>query len=344
MKKKSSVSTLFFLFILTSLFCLSYYIFFSDNIQDIPGEDQRILYIHTGESYPDVLDSLNSQNVLNNPYTFGWVAGLMGYAHRVHPGKYIVSRHCGNLMLIRRLRSGLQDAVKITFSNIEDKNELADKISAKLEAPEQDLLDLFKDPGLLDSLHLTEASFPTIFITNTYEFYWNTSARQFIGRMLKEYRKFWTEERLAKARALGLSPAEVSILASVIQKESNHYDEYPLIAGVYLNRLRKGMPLQADPTVLFAMHKIGLQHRVYSQDLKMESPYNTYLHRGLPPGPICLPEIKSIDLTLDAQKHNYMYFCAKPDFSGYHVFAATWEEHLQNARQYQKALNEHNIH
>ncbi|HNM32368.1 MAG TPA: endolytic transglycosylase MltG, partial [Chitinophagales bacterium] len=186
--------------------------------------------------------------------------------------------------------------------------------------------------------------FPTIFLANTYEFYWNTSARQFIERMLKEYNKFWNSKRLTKAQAIGLTPTEVTILASIVQKESNQFEDYPIIAGVYLNRMKIGMPLQADPTVLFALNKLGISRRVTSGDLRINSPYNTYLNKGLPPGPICLPELKSIDKTLDADEHNYLYFCAREDFSGYSNFAATWEQHIINARRYQKALNDRNIH
>ncbi|MEZ5054908.1 MAG: endolytic transglycosylase MltG [Chitinophagales bacterium] len=201
----------------------------------------------------------------------------------------------------------------------------------------------FNNPKLLDSLHLTEENFPTIFLSNTYEFYWNTTAAAFIERMLKEYTKFWNEDRREKANEIGLSPTNVTILASIIQKESSKYDEYPTIAGVYLNRLKIDMPLQADPTVLFALKKLGVSRRVLHGDLKIKSPYNTYINKGLPPGPICLPELKSIDETLNAEKHNYIYFCAKEDFSGYHNFAATWAEHQVNARKYQQALNESNI-
>ncbi|HRB70071.1 MAG TPA: endolytic transglycosylase MltG, partial [Chitinophagales bacterium] len=261
----------------------------------------------------------------------------------IMPGRYVISNNTGNLFLIRKLYSGSQTPVKITFNNIQDKEHFAEKISTQIEATKDELVNEFNNPTLLDSLKLTEENFPTIFLANTYEFYWNTTAKEFVARMLKEYTKFWNDSRREKATELGLSPTEVIILASIIQKESTKYDEYPTIAGVYLNRLKIGMPLQADPTVLFGLKKLGVSRRVLHRDLKINSPYNTYIHKGLPPGPICLPELKSIDETLNAESHKYIYFCAKEDFSGYANFAETWQQHKANARKYQKALDERNI-
>jgi UPF0755 protein len=289
------------------------------------------------------MDTLCIQGYLKNMKTFQWLANQLHYKDHVKPGKYIIPNSAGNLSLLRKLRAGRQDPVRITFNNIQGKEQLAEKISGKLEASKNNLLAEFNNRHFLDSLDLTEENFPTIFLSNTYEFYWNTTAKQFIAKMLKEYNKFWTAERKEKAQSLGMSPTDITILASIVQKESNHYDEYPIIAGVYINRLNRGMPLQADPTVMYALNKLGVQRRVYTGDLKIQSPYNTYINRGLPPGPICLPERKSIEQTLDAQNHNYMYFCAREDFSGYHAFAETWQQHLENARRYQKALNDHNI-
>ncbi len=344
MKKK--LRFLFFLFasIFLILFGLAYKLLLADNVIDIAGAKNRILYIHTGYTYDSVLAVLQREKMLKNMKSFEWIADKMHYKEHVRAGRYILSNYAGTLMIVRKLRNGQQDPVRITFNNIQNKDQLADKISQKIEATKPELLREFNDPHFLDSLDLTEDNFPTIFLANTYEFYWNTSARQFIERMLKEYNKFWNEERVKKAQALGLSPTEITILASIIQKESTHYDEYPTIAGVYINRLHRSMPLQADPTIVFALNKLGEKRRVYKEDLKIQSPYNTYTNAGLPPGPICIPEMKSIDETLNAEDHNYLYFCARDDFSGYSVFAATWEEHLENARRYQKALNDRNIH
>lgn len=344
MKKKLSILLFFLVIIGLAGFIFTYKLLFADNINDSPSEKYRILYISTGSTYMDVLNTLTNQHILKDINTFKLVGKKVHYETHIRPGRYLLYNNMSNLSIVRKLRSGLQDPVKITFNNIQNKIHLAERISTQIEASKTDLLNEFNNKTFLDSLHLTEESFPTIFLANTYEFYWNTSARQFIDRMLKEYNKFWNTERRNKAKIIGLTPTEVTILASIVQKESNQTDDYPIIAGVYLNRMKIGMPLQADPTVLFALNKLGISRRVRSADLRIDSPYNTYINKGLPPGPICLPELKSIDQTLDAEEHNYIYFCAREDFSGYSNFASTWEQHKENARRYQKALNDRNIH
>lgn len=343
MKKKIGYFFLI-LFILAILgFIFSFKLLFADNVIDNPSGKSHVFFIHTGSTYNNVLAALKEQHIIKNMETFKIVSKKLHYEEHIKPGRYIINNNSGNLFLVRKLRAGSQDPVKITFNNVQNKEELAERISAQIEANKDELLNAFNNPKFLDSLNLTEENFPTIFLANTYEFYWNTSAKQFIERMLKEYNKFWTEKRKAKAQAIGLSPTDVTILASIVQKESNQIDDYKIIAGVYLNRMKIGMPLQADPTVLFALKKLGVSRRVLNADLKINSPYNTYINKGLPPGPICLPELKSIDETLNAEDHNYLYFCAREDFSGYSVFASNWEQHLENARKYQKALDEHNI-
>lgn len=344
MKKKITFFSLTLLILVISALIFSYHLLFADNINDNVSGKTRVFYIHTGSTYNDVIDSLKNQHFIKNLGIFKIVAKKLHYDEHIRAGRYIISNNSGNLFLIRKLRAGMQDPVMITFNNIQNKEQLAERISSQLEAAKSDLLKEFNNPKFLDSLDLTEENFPTIFLANTYEFYWNTSSKQFIERMLKEYNRFWTESRKSKAQSIGLSPTDVTILASIVQKESNRLDDYKIIAGVYLNRMQKGMPLQADPTVLYALKKLGVSRRVLNADLKIDSPYNTYINKGLPPGPICLPELKSIDQTLNAEEHNYLYFCAREDFSGYSAFAETWEQHLENARKYQKALNEHNIH
>lgn len=344
MKKNISTLLIIIFCLVLIVFVFSFKLFFADNIVDNKAKKQHIFFIHTGATYTDVLDSLKFYHIIKNMETFKWVSKGIHYDTRIKPGRYIITNNMGNLMLVRKLRSGLQDPVKITFNNIQNKEQLAEKISEQIEATKQSLLQEFNNDRLLDSLQLTEDNFPTIFLANTYEFYWNTSAKQFTDRMLKEYNKFWNEDRKSEAQAIGLSPTEVTILASIVQKESNQMEDYSIIAGVYLNRMKIGMPLQADPTVLFALNKLGVSKRVTGADLRINSPYNTYINKGLPPGPICLPDLKIIDKTLKADDNNYLYFCAKDDFSGYSNFAATWEQHIVNARKYQKALNERNIH
>jgi UPF0755 protein len=344
MKKKIGYILIFICLLGLSISLIFYKLLFSDNIDDLKNKKQHVLLIYTGSSYQDVLSSLKKQHIIKNMETFEVVSKKLHYNEHVKPGRYVFSNHSGNLMLVRKLRSGNQDPVSITFNNVQNKEQLATKIAKQIEATKEEMLLEFNNQQFLDSLNLTEENFPTIFLANTYEFYWNTSAKEFINRMLKEYHKFWNEKRIAKAQALSLSPTEATILASIIQKESTKYDEYPIIAGVYINRLKIGMPLQADPTVLFGLKKLGISKRVTNTDLKSDTPYNTYRNKGLPPGPICLPELKSIDETLNAEDHKYLYFCAKEDFSGYSNFAEDWEQHLENAKKYQKALNDRNIH
>jgi UPF0755 protein len=203
-------------------------------------------------------------------------------------------------------------------------------------------MEVFKNQDIIDSLGFDQYSIVCNFIPNTYEVYWTISPKGLLLKMNKEYKRYWNDERLALAKQLGLSPNEVMTLASIVSEESNQEKEYSLIAGVYLNRVRKGMLLQADPTVKFALQDFSLK-RILGKHLEVESPYNTYRKTGLPPGPICIPSVKVIDAVLHTQPHSYIYFCAKEDFSGYHNFAVTLEEHNQNARRYQRALNEHNI-
>ena len=344
MKKKITYFLLILLIIAFFGFIFFFKLLFADNIDNHSSKKEHIFYIHTGDTYSKVLKSLKDQHIIKDMESFKLVSSKLKYEESIKPGRYLIDNNTGNLQLVRKLRAGAQDPVKITFNNIQNKEQLAKRIAAQIEATETELLMEFNNQHFLDSLQLTEDNFPTIFLANTYEFYWNTSSKQFISRMLKEYNKFWTEKRKAKAQAIGLTPTEVIILASIVQKESTKYDEYPIISGVYLNRLKIGMPLQADPTVLHALKKLGISRRVLHADLKIQSPYNTYINKGLPPGPICLPELKSIDETLNAEEHNYLYFCAREDFSGYSNFAESWEQHLENARKYQKALNERNIH
>lgn len=343
MRRKLSYLAVILFVCAFAFFILFYKLLFADNVEDNANRKYHVLLVYTGFTYDDVLKSLKNQHIIKNMQTFKLVCSKLKYNEHIKPGRYLIKNDMSNFFLVKKLRGGSQDPVSITFNNVQNKEQLAEKIALQIEASKADLLDEFNNQKFLDSLHLTEANFPTIFLGNTYEFYWNTSAKQFINRMLKEYNKFWTDNRIEKAKAIGLSPTETIILASIIQKETTKNDEMPIIAGVYLNRLKIGMPLQADPTVLFGLKKLGISKRVTNADLRINTPYNTYKNKGLPPGPICLPEIKSIEGTLDAEEHKYLYFCAKEDFSGYSNFAETWAEHLENARRYQKALNDRNI-
>ena len=240
------------------------------------------------------------------------------------------------------LRSGSQTPVKFTFNNIRTLEQFCQCVDEQLEIDSTELLNTVVNNPHLKELGFNKYTIPTLFIPNTYELYWNINAEEFIEKMLKEYNRFWNEERLKKAENIKLSPVEVSVLASIVDKETTKVGEMPRIAGVYLNRLNKNWLLQADPTLVFAHGDFEMK-RVLDVHKEIESPYNTYKYVGLPPGPICLPSIAAIDAVLNAENHKYMYFCAKDDMSGYHVFARTMREHNINANKYRKALNKKRI-
>lgn len=306
------------------------------------GED-KYFYIPTGSEFQEVSNALVSDGILINQASFDWVAEQKNYKLNIKPGRYKLEAGMSNNQLVNLLRSGEQDPIKVTFNTVRFKEDLAGKVGAFIEADSTEIIDLLNDDAFVSKYGFNTTTFLTLFLPNTYEFWWNTSAEQFVDRMAKEYKKFWTADRKQKASALGLSQSEVSILASIVQKETNKNDEKPTVAGVYLNRLKKGMLLQADPTLVYANRDFTAR-RVLNRHKKIDSPYNTYKYKGLPPGPICLPSISSIDAVLNAKSHNYLYFCAKADGSGYHTFASTYSEHLKNAREFQRELNRRKVY
>ncbi len=299
------------------------------------------VYIPSNSDFSDVVYILYSNEIIKDTSSFIWVAKRMKYPENIHSGHYVVKNGMTNKKLIEMLRSGLQEPVRLTFNNINSIAKLSSVISKQIEADSLSLSNLLTNDAFLDSLGLTQATAMSMFIPNTYEFYWTTSARKFIGKMYKEYQKFWNADRLAKARLMNLTKSDVSTLASIVDKETNKRSEMPIIAGVYVNRLKKRMQLQADPTIRFIVGE-GIK-RILNIHLKIESPYNTYLKYGLPPGPIWIPSIYALDAVLNYQRHDYIYFCAKEDFSGYHYFARTLREHERYAKLYRQALNDRKI-
>lgn len=302
-----------------------------------PENEAVSVYIPTGSDFDDVKQILYSQGLILNRTTFEWLARRKKYPELVKPGHFLVSPGMSNDKLINMLRLGEQVPVKVVFNNIRLKDQLAHKISHQIEADSSELMHLLNDSAYLSTLGLNTETALTLFIPNTYEFYWNTDARQFMDRMQRENRVFWEGKRDEKAAALGMSRAEVMILASIVEKETNKNDEKATIAGVYLNRLDRNWLLQADPTLVYASGDFGLT-RVLNIHKRIDSPYNTYKYAGLPPGPICIPSIASIDAVLNAEDHDYLFFCAKDDLSGYHVFAHSITQHNRNARKYQRAI------
>lgn len=303
-----------------------------------PGKKDFSLYIPTGADFEQVKDSLYTNHLIHDRSAFEWIADKKDYPDAVKPGRYILKEGMNNNQLVNLLRGGLQTPVKVTFNNMRDVKMLAGRIGSQIEADSASIADYLGNAQTLEQLGFNAQTIPAMFLPNTYEFYWNTNAEKFVEKMKGEYDKFWNDERLELAKKKGLSPVQVSILASIVNKETNKTDEMARIAGVYLNRLRGGWLLQADPTLVFAVGDFELK-RVLNVHKEVESPYNTYKYAGLPPGPICIPSLESINAVLHAEKHNYYYFCAKEDFSGYHNFAKTLAEHNRNAQRYQRALN-----
>lgn len=304
----------------------------------VQEEKNAHLYIRTGSNLNDVIDLLEKQKLISNRKTFLWLAQRAGYGEKIHAGHYVVKNGMSNRALILMLRSGRQTPVKVQFHNLRSCEQLAGTIGLQIEADSNEIVRLLQDERFDAEVGFKRETVLCMFIPNTYEFYWNTNAKDFIKRMCREYKKFWNDERRKKAESIGFTPIETSILASIVDQEAMIGSEEPIIAGVYINRLEKGMYLQADPTIRYALKDFSIK-RVLKKHLEVNSPYNTYQHYGLPPGPISIPSIAAIDAVLNYQHHKYLYFCAKDDLSGYHYFSTTLEQHLQYARMYQKALN-----
>lgn len=321
----------------TSLSFYFYQAFFSPNTL-VDSDAPALLKISQDANFKQVSDSLIQKGIVNDLVTFSFVAKIMDYQEAVKPGLYKINPKMSNRELVRLLRSGQQTPVNITFNNVRTKRDLAEKITRNLEIETDDFLEILEDSAYAAKFGLKEETVLSLFIPNTYEVYWNVTAVDLFDRMYKEHNRFWTEERKAKAAKLGMDPTEVSTLASIVQAETAKADERPKVAGVYINRLKRNMPLQADPTLIFAIGDFEIK-RVLNVHKEIESPYNTYKYTGLPPGPINLPDISALEAVLNPQNHSYLYFCAKEDFSGYHAFATNLKDHMINARRYQQALN-----
>jgi len=308
------------------------------------NKDYIFLHIPTSSDQNQLLDSL--KNYLTDIPKFIEAAGYKGYLDNIKPGRFKIKNGNNNTEIINSLRSQ-NIPLKVTFNNIETLNQLFGRISLKIEADSLSLVNIFSDKDFLNDLNLNNESVFSLFIPNTYEFFWNTSALQFRERILKEFDIFWNDNRINKSKKINLNPIEVMTLASIVQKETPKVDERPTIAGVYLNRLDKRMKLQADPTVVYTIKKRdGFDtkiRRVLYKDLRIKSPYNTYVNRGLPPGPIVTPDISAIEAVLNPMDHSFIYFVADVSNPGYHLFSRTNAEHNQNKRQYTKWLRDRNI-
>lgn len=301
-----------------------------------------VLLIPTDTDYDQLENILEEEQIIENIKAFRWVAKKKKYKSNIKPGRYDLKKDWNTNELVNLLRIGEQSPVMVTFNNLRFTEDLAGKVSRYFEQDSLDFLQVFENETVMEKYGFDQHTFHAMFIPNSYEMYWTTTPLAFLERMHREYVKFWNAERLKKADSLGLNPTEVSTLASIVQEETVKEEEKARIAGLYINRLKRGMLLQADPTIKYALHDFSIR-RITNKMLEVNSAYNTYKFRGLPPGPINFPEISSIEAVLNAEHHNYLYMCAKEDFSGYHRFAKTLSQHNINAAKYRRALNQNKI-
>jgi UPF0755 protein len=332
---------------LVVIFGIVYYYFFSSF--SVKSETSY-LYIDKDDSIDSVYNKLKPIANTHSFFAFRTLARHFDYAKHIRTGRYAISKGEGALTLFRHLRNGQQTPVDLTIpSAVRTIGDLSHDVSEKLMIDEEQLYDSLTNEQVCRRYGYDTTTIACIFIPNTYDIYWDISIPKFLNRMQKESKKFWNFERTKKAEAMGLTPIQVMTLASIVDSETNNDGEKPMIAGLYYNRLMlrsakypEGMPLQSDPTIKFAWKRFDLK-RIYNNLLYIHSPYNTYKNPGLPPGPICIPSVTGIDAVLNYVHHNYLYMCAKEDFSGTHNFARTYTEHMENAARYSKALNERGI-
>lgn len=317
------------------------YLFWGSNV--LINEDQKTIYIPSNASFDDVVSILKDSSILDNEASFTQAASLMRYNKSIVPGgKYIIKPKMSNRDLIKKLRSGSQAPQQVVINNIRTLSDLAGKASKYFEGDSLTFLSYLKDPANAQKHGFNQETFLTMFIPNTYEMFWTATPEKFVNRMKKEYDKYWTPEKEEKLKINQIDKTQAYIIASIVEKESNYDPERPTIAGVYLNRLKAGEKLQADPTVVYATGDFTIKRVLYSH-LEIDSPYNTYKYAGLPPGPICMPSIASLDAVVNAEDHEYLFFCAKADNSGVHAFAKDYAAHQINAAAFAKWMNSLNI-
>ena len=339
-KKKILIPLIIFSTILTTCSVYTYQMLYSPNFL-INSEDKFII-IEEGTDFNRLIKKLEDDTLINDILSFSFLSKIMEYQENIKIGAYKVNMNMSNYDMITMLRSGNQTPIKLTFSYARKIDDLAEKITSKLKISKEDLLNY-----LLENIENYEGfkkeDIISIFLPDTYEVYWNISPKKLTDKMYSEYKKFWNNDRLEKLKKINLNQKEAIVLASIVASESRMLDEADIIAGLYINRLNRNMRLQADPTLVFAANDFTIR-RVLNKHKKIKSPYNTYIHRGLPPGPIRIASKKYIDAVLNFEKHNYIYMCAKEDFSGYHAFATNLSDHNRNARKFQIALNNRKIY
>lgn len=345
-KKGSFLKKIIIVLILGALVIGGYWAYvnvFKSNVR-LNGKAFTYIYIKTGATLEDVLDELYSENIIENHESFEWVAKKMHLEENIIPGKYRIGAKMSNRSIVKMLKAGKQEKVKLFLnSQIRSKEEFIIYVSGKLEMEESELEEYCSNDAILSEKYkINSKNFMSFIVPETYEVNWTTPIEELFKLLKSSYDKVWTKEKLAKAKSIGYNADEVVTLASIVQSESAIKSEQQKIAGVYINRLKQEMKLQADPTIVFANGNFEVQ-RVLAVDKEVDSPYNTYRYKGLPPGPICLVNPSSIDAVLNYTKHNFIYFCAKPDFSGYSNYTNDYSVHMKNAAAYQEALNNKGI-
>ena len=303
------------------------------------SRDKYYLFVRTGMNYNQLLELIKKDTVVKHPAVFSWLAKSMDYPVNIKAGRYEIKDGESLVSLIRKLKNGHQAPVNLVITKLRTKEDLSALVGRKLECDSVAFFHFLENNDSLAEYHLDSNSVMTTIFPNTYSYFWNTGPKKIFSKLFTEYNEFWNQQRRERATEAGLNPQSVYIIASIIEEETTKKEDKGKMASVYINRLHKNMKLAADPTIKFALRNFELK-RIYDKYLEVESPYNTYRYAGLPPGPICTPSLETIEAVLDAPKTNYLYFVAKPDFSGYSNFAESFKEHMTNAKAYQKSLNE----
>lgn len=337
-KSVVAVIAVFIIALLAGVYLLLFHRFgsFEDN------DDTQYVYIDDDDNIDSVYVKFAPVTTIGGRIGFQLLASCTNYADNVRSGRYAVDKTAGTIAVFRRMKNGMQEPVRLTIPSVRTMDRLAAYMGERLMVDSIEVYAALTDTAVCAAYGYTPQTIACMFIPNTYDVYWNVSVEKFLERMRKESETFWNDERRAKAEAMKLSTNEVITLASIVDEETANNDEKPMVAGMYYNRLQCDMPLQADPTIKFAIGDFSIR-RIYHNMLTIDSPYNTYKNTGLPPGPIRIPTVAGIDAVLNYVHHDYLYMCAKEDFSGTHNFAVTYQEHLANAAKYSKALNERGI-
>ena len=343
MRKKNIIAIFLVVFtmMLSSFAFYTYQIVYTPNV--LVEASPRLMAIPKGTTFKQLQDKLSRERIVNDLVSFSFLAKLKKLDTNIKSGMYALSADMTNVELINLLRSGRQTPVNLTFSNARLLPQLSKKLTQNLAIDSADMANVLLSDTTARYYGFEPHTFISMFIPNTYQVYWTATPKEILNRLKYEYNTFWTEERIQKAENLNMTKEEVSTLASIVAGETNKMAEAATIAGVYINRLQRGIPLQADPTLVYAIGDFSIR-RILNKDKALESPYNTYKYKGLPPGPINMPSIAALDAVLNYEDHRYLYFCAKEDFSGYHVFAKTLREHNRNAAKFQRALNRERIY